>query len=135
MYINENDLKFALHSQEITTLKRYSGAVETAINAAIHTVRDNLSQIYDIDLELTKTGDSRKVSLVRLTVHIAVWYLCVAEPLVDQDGKKSYLYEKALEELKSIRKGDILTDLPKYEDKPGLGARYGFSEDIQDQKF
>jgi hypothetical protein len=144
-YITENDIKNFLYSQDVAELDRsdegIANFIGTAISYAENYVRDRAGSMYDLDVEFQKSGDERKTTLIEIIAHLAIWKLCLVSPLVDAEGKKHYNYEWALDQLKLIERGSLLTDLPLYTDdagddvQPSAGVQFGYNEAIENNQY
>jgi hypothetical protein len=140
MYLTIDDLKTFLDENEILALQREYEAdgiekIPQGIEFAEQYVRDRLNSIYNMDAELSKTGNSRSKTLLEIIAHIAIWKLAIVYPTVQVDSKRNYNYEDAMKNIDLIAKGQLLTNLPAIADsgtdqKPG-GIRYGFSTETE----
>ena len=141
-YITKDDLKNFLYSEDIEQLDRsdeLSNFIEAGIGFAESYLKDRIGNIFDLDTEFQKSGDERSNTLIEVISHIAIWKLCLSSPLVDTEGKKHFNYEWALEQIKLIEQGKLLTNLPRKTDSDGdakkLGVQYGFSEAIENENY
>lgn len=116
-YLTSDDLKTFLDESEIKAIKRNYETdtidkLPIGISYAEAYVKDRIGNRYDMAVEYAKTGASRNTTLLEILAHIAIWKLCATFPTVQLDGKRHYNYEQALNDLKRVEKGELLSSLP-----------------------
>lgn len=92
--------------------------VEAAIDGAILEAKGYLS-LFDVDTIFAKTGANRNALLLTFVKDIAVWHLVVLSNYkVDLEFREKR-YNRAVEWLKSVMKGDVVPDLDRETDDEG----------------
>jgi hypothetical protein len=120
MYVTQEEIKTHLYDDQIVSIA--SGDLSNllkAINVAIAEARGYLTQRYDIDAELAKTGDGRNELLVLWIKDIAVWHfvnICNVNTSLELRAKRR---DDAVSELVKIQKGNFDIDLPRRKDESG----------------
>ena len=94
-------------------------------------LNDRLVHMYDMDAELTKTGTSRRLTLVKIGVKIAEWEAYKQAPQVNIPAQAEYNYNEAMAQLDQVEEGKLLTNLdPQEEESKQIGlVRYGSNDD------
>lgn len=124
MYISIDELKTHLYAENVDVIARSDDTiVMAAIDAAISEARGYLTD-FDIKTEFEKEKaepDTRNALLVIFVKDIAVWHfvnLCNAgtDLQLRQDR-----YERAIDWLKSVQKGNVTPDLPALPDDTKTG--------------
>ncbi|GHV10287.1 hypothetical protein FACS1894162_3570 [Bacteroidia bacterium] len=139
MYITIDELKTHLYGENIHAI---SGDDDTiliaAIDASVSEARGYLAG-FDRDAIFSATGEARNGLLLVFIKDIAVWHyinLCNAgtELKLRQDR-----YERAIDWLKAVQKGNVSPDLPKATDDdpntPAVGAIIFGSNPKREQHF
>lgn len=117
MYISTDELKTHLYTENVDVITRQDDTiVQAAIDAAVAEAKGYLTA-YDVKTEFEKTkpvngADTRNALLLIFIKDIAVWHfvnLCNAgtDLQLRQDR-----YERAIDWLKAVQKGNVTPDLP-----------------------
>ena len=135
MYINKEDLKTVLYSYQVEDITDGDDTiVEQAIEAAQEEVKSYLINTYDIEAEFAESNKNKL--LVEITKDLALWQLVrLANVDVIYDKAKSR-YDRAIEWLKKVNKGEITPSLQKYENPEGdegKRIRFGSNEKFNHQ--
>lgn len=121
-YITIDELNTHLYNENVNVITRLDDTIiEAAIDAATAEAKSYLSA-FDINAELKKTATERNALLVIFVKDIAVWHfvnLCNAgtDLQLRQDR-----YERAIDWLKGVQKGNITPDLPALPDDTKTGV-------------
>jgi len=115
-YLTTSDLKTFLDEQELQAIRRdYEtdgiDKLPIGISYAENYVKDRIGTIYDMAVEYAKTGADRSTTLLEIIAHIAIWKLAATFPTVQLDGKRYANYEQALNDIKEILAGRLLSTL------------------------
>lgn len=128
MFIEAEELKTHLYQENIDVIARTDTTIVTAaIDGAVQEAKGYLSD-YDRTVIFSAVGDDRNALLLIFVKDMAVWHflnLCNAgsDLQLRQDR-----YNRAVDWLKGVRRGDITPDLPKMIDGDGKvtgGVIYG----------
>ncbi|HMM16301.1 MAG TPA: DUF1320 family protein [Petrimonas sp.] len=123
-YITTNELQTHLYAENVDVISRQDDTiVQAAIDAAIAEAKGYL-MAFDVKTEFEKTKtdpDTRNALLLIFIKDIAVWHfvnLCNAgtDLQLRQDR-----YERAIDWLKSVQKGNVTPDLPALPDETKTG--------------
>lgn len=121
-YLTIQELNTHLHDELVETITRGDDAIATAaIDAAIQEARGYL-KAFDTDRIFSATGSKRNQLLLIFVKDIAVWHLnnlCNAGNDIELRKNR---YERAVDWLKAVQKGNVSPDLPERE--PDAGRTY-----------
>lgn len=128
MFLDKEELKSVIYAYQIDQITESDDdIIFMAISAAEDEVKSYLRPNnkrewldgrlrYDVDQVFSKIGTDRNALLLEYTKNIAVWYVCrlcnvdmIYEQLKDR-------YDRAIDWLKKVNKGDITLDLPTIQD-------------------
>lgn len=137
MFITVEELKTHLYQENIEVISRQDDTLVTAaIDGAIQEARGYLGD-YDRNAVFSATGSDRNALLLIFVKDIAVWHfvnLCNAGTDLELRQDR---YNRAVDWLKAVQKGDVSPDLPRATDEegnPSGGITYG-SNPKRDQHF
>ncbi len=120
MYVTQEEISTHLYNEQAMAIADGDlSKLLKAVNVAIAEVRGYLTGRYDIDTELTKTGDARNDLIVLWVKDIAVWHfvnICNVNTSLELRAKRR---DDAVSQLKSIQKGNFDIDLPPRTDETG----------------
>lgn len=110
-FISKNDYDATVHREILDAITRQDEAiVEICSERAISEMRCYLSGRYNCDKVFSATGKARNELVLMMCVDIAVYHLfCIHNPQKLSQMRKDR-YERAVEWLKAVRKGDISVD-------------------------
>lgn len=121
MYLTPCELTTHLYPEQIEVISREDDTlVLAAIDAAMSEARSYLSS-YDTDRIFVAEGAARDALLLLHVKDIAVWhFVALSNPACDMELRK-FRYERAINWLRGVQKGDIVPALPK-RDNDGDGS-------------
>jgi len=128
-FLTANDLTGVIGANSLTTLRGVDDAnLDTAESLALSEL-DPLRINYDIDAELAKSGSGRNAMLVRMLVHITVYYLYNTVEDVDIPERVDTNYNNQLKDIEKMAAGKkactldaLLSDV---DSKPKSNYRFG----------
>ena len=128
-FILKTDILKAIRSEDLEQITRGDDTVvDYGIDVAISEITSYISEHYNTALIFSQTGTSRHALLLNFGVDIAV-YIIVSAVLPGQDLEdRRARYKRALDWLKELNKGNIVSDLPKStppEDSPNTRGAVG----------
>lgn len=112
-FLTPNELKTHLYAENVDVITQNDDTILTAaIDAAVQEAKGYLGG-YDVNAVFAATGEDRNSLLLIFVKDIAVWHfvnLCNAgtDLSLRQDR-----YERAIDWLKAVQKGNVTPDLPK----------------------
>lgn len=131
-FLTKNDITNRVHA---TILQQITNGDDTQLDPAeadaIGIITDMISGLYDIETELTKTGDERHRSLLQWIVSIAVYNLYAHIPDNEVPERVIKDYDDTLKTLDDIAKGKRPTTLTPVTNDDGEDIRfirYGFND-------
>lgn len=118
-YITADELRTHLHDEQIETITRGDDTIaQAAIDAAVSETRGYLTR-FDTDRIFQASGSRRNDLLLIFVKDIAVWHLvnlCNAGTELELREKR---YDRAVDWLKAVQKGNVSPDLPEREAEAG----------------
>lgn len=120
-FIDPGDYDASIHREILTAVTRDDEAiVEICEDRAVEQLRSYMNQRYDCDRIFAARGEQRHVLVLMMALDIAVYHIfCIHNPQMLSQMRKDR-YDRAVEWLKAVRKGDIVVDgLPSREDENG----------------
>lgn len=119
MFLTTEELKTHLYSENVNIISRDDDTILTAaVDGAIAEAKGYLAA-YDREEIFSTTGTRRNALLLIFVKDIAVWHfinLCNAGTEIDL---RRHRYDRAIDWLKSVQRGDVSPDLPIQEDQDG----------------
>ena len=119
-FISKEDFDATVHRDILEAITRQDDAVvEICTDRAISEMRCYLSGRYDCDAVFSATGKERNQLVLMMLTDMAVYHLfCLHNPQKLSQMRKDR-YERAVEWLKAVRRGDISVDgLPTAQKSP-----------------
>lgn len=119
-FISKEDFDATVHRDILEAVTRQDDAiVEICTDRAISEMRCYLSGRYDCDAVFSATGKERNQLVLMMLTDMAVYHLfCIHNPTKLSQMRKDR-YERAVEWLKAVRRGDISVDgLPPVQKSP-----------------
>lgn len=119
-FISKEDFDATVHRDILEAITRQDDAVvEICTERAIAEMRCYLSGRYDCDAVFSATGKERNQLVLMMLTDMAVYHLfCLHNPQKLSQMRKDR-YERAVEWLKAVRRGDISVDgLPPAQKSP-----------------
>lgn len=124
MFITKEELKSVIYTYQIEQITEQDDDIVTmsitaAIDEAASYLRQNAKREwmdgrtnYDVAATFAKTGTERNPLLMEMVKSIAVWYVCrLCNVDMIYDNLKDR-YDRAIDWLKKVNKGEITLDLP-----------------------
>ena len=110
-FISKEDFDATVHRDILEAVTRQDDAVvEICADRAISEMRCYLSGRYDCDAVFSATGKERNQLVLMMLTDMAVYHLfCIHNPTKLSQMRKDR-YERAVEWLKAVRRGDISVD-------------------------
>jgi phage gp36-like protein len=120
-FITTTDYDAAIHSEILDALTRDDDAViEIAEDTAIEEMKGYMAKRYDCDVIFAKTGSQRSQLVVMMAIDITLYHLHSASNPMRFPQVRKDRYERAVDWLKAVQKGDIIPDgLPLKVDTAG----------------
>lgn len=119
MFLSTEELKTHLYEENVSVISRDNDAILTAaLDGAIAEAKGYLAA-YDRVAIFTSEGSERNALLLIFVKDIAVWHfinLCNAGTELELRQNR---YNRAIDWLKSVQRGDVSPDLPTKEDEAG----------------
>ena len=116
-FITTEDYNASIHQEILDAVIRSDSAIiEVVEDRAIAEMRGYMSRRYDCDKVFSAEGKERNELVLMMAIDIAIYHLfCIHNPRMMSEIRAER-YERAIEWLKGIRKGDITVDgLPEVE--------------------
>jgi phage gp36-like protein len=119
MFITTDEFNTHIYQEIIDAVSREDEDIlQASIDAALSEMKGYLSD-YNIDEIFSATGDDRHPLLLTFVKDITVWhFLNLANPSADLELRK-VRYERAVDWLRGVQKGNIVPDLPVKESEDG----------------
>ena len=116
-FIELTDYDASIHREILDALTREDNAVvEICEDRAVEEMRCYLSKRYDCDRIFNETGDRRSQLVLMMALDIAIYHIFSIHNPRNMSQIRVDRYERAVEWLKGVRKGDISVDgLPEIE--------------------
>ena len=114
-FIEKTDLYSAIRQEELQQITRGDDAlIYFAIDSATAEIKSYLSYGYfDVNFIFAQTGNNRNKLLMNYLIDITLYIMVsVALPGQDLEDRRAR-YKRAIDWLKSVKNGEIYTDLPK----------------------
>ncbi len=119
MFIAVEELTTHLYQENIDVIARADNTiVMAAIDTATQEAKGYLSD-YDRDEIFSQVGSNRNALLLTLVKDVAVWHFINLSNAGSDMELRQLRYERAIDWLKSVRRGDVTPDLPKLIDDTG----------------
>lgn len=124
MYITKDELKTHIRTSHLDVI---SGADDTiitaAIDAAVAETKGYLTR-YDCSVIFSEQGDKRNALLVSFVKDISIYHLInFCNPGISYEAKEKR-YERAVDWLKAVQKGNVVPDLPLLTDSSSGAVEY-----------
>ncbi|WP_418981717.1 phage protein Gp36 family protein [Alistipes sp.] len=126
-FIKPEDYDASIHQEILDALIRSDRQiVEICEDRAIAEMRGYLSARYDCDRVFAAEGDDRNQLVLMMAIDIAIYHIFSIHNPRNMSQIRTDRYERAVEWLKGVRKGDITVDgLPEVEpDAKAAAAPY-----------
>ena len=136
-FISTNDYDATVHREILDSLLRKGGTeydpqiVEICEDRAVAEMRSYLNKAYDCDTIFAARGDERHPLILMFAIDIAVYHIfCIHNPYKISSIRKER-YERAVEWLKGIMRGDVTVDGAPLlgEDELGGNSRWQIAAD------
>lgn len=122
MFLSTEELKTHLYNENVSIISRNDDTILTAaVDGAVAEAKGYLAA-YNRKEIFSTTGTRRNALLLIFVKDIAVWHfinLCNAGTEIDL---RRHRYDRAIDWLKSVQKGDVSPDLPVQEDETGANT-------------
>lgn len=110
-FLRENDFKGVAAKGVLATLKGNSNINLAEAEGMAISKLDPLRGKFDIDAELSKTGDNRNKGLVRMMVNITAYYLYNTVPDDDIPERVADNYKDEIKDIEKIASGKMNSTL------------------------
>lgn len=112
MYLSADELKTHLYSEQIALIDDGDPTIlQAAIDGALAEAKGYLAK-YDLEAVFSAKGDDRNALLLIFVKDIATWhFITLSNGGADLDFRR-FRYERAIDWLKSVQRGDVTPDLP-----------------------
>lgn len=120
-FIDPEDYDASVHREIINAVTRDDEAVvEICEDRAVEEMRSYMNRRYDCDQVFAARGRQRHALVLMMALDIAVYHIfCIHNPQMLPQMRKDR-YDRAVEWLKAVRRGDIVVDgLPARVDEQG----------------
>lgn len=118
-YLTLQELSTHLHDEQVETITRGDNTIaEAAIDAAIAEARGYLTR-FDTARIFSASGSKRNQLLLIFVKDIAVWHLINLCNAGSELPLRQDRYERAIDWLKAVQRGDVSPDLPDREPEGG----------------
>jgi phage gp36-like protein len=128
-FLTDNDLKGVIGATTLTTLQGINSENLGNAEELAFSELDPLRQNYDIDGELAKSATARNAMLVRMLVHITVFYLFNTVEDVDIPDRVNTNFQNQLKTIEKIAAGKMSATLDSIVDEttelPNSKYRFG----------
>lgn len=122
-YLTTEELNTHMHDEQVETITRGDDTIaQAAIDAAVAEARGYLSR-FDTSRTFMATGGKRNQLLLIFVKDIAVWHLCNLCNAGNDIKLRQDRYERAIDWLIAVQRGDVSPDLPVREPEAGKGGK------------
>lgn len=119
MFLTTQELKTHLYKENVDIISRDDDTILTAaIDGAVAEAKGYLAA-YDREEIFNTTGSRRNALLLIFVKDIAVWHFINLCNVGTEIELRRHRYDRAVDWLKSVQKGDVSPDLPTQEDESG----------------
>jgi phage gp36-like protein len=137
-YLTKEEMSTHLYAENIEVITRGDDTMtEAAIDAAISEAKSYLNG-YDRAAIFEATGDARNTLLLTFVKDMAAWHLINLSNAGTEYTHRENRYNRAVNWLKELQKGNVSPDLPTLENEDGVDdsatIRFG-SNEKREQKF
>ena len=134
-YVTLEELNTHLYEEQIDVITQGDTVIlQSAIDAAISEAKGYL-RAFNIAEEFSKTGEQRNALLLIFLKDIAVWHLINICNVNTDLGLRSDRYNRAVDWLKSVQKGNVVPDLEPLETEKQIGVILYSSNPKRDNHF
>jgi phage gp36-like protein len=138
-FLTQEELKTHIRAEHTELLSRGDDTiVEAAIDGAIEEAYGYLTGLYDVGEIFTREGKERNNLLLIFVKDIAVYHFVKLTQSGDYFEYRQKIYDRAVEWLKSVGRGDVSPRLPRKKDESGndqAGLIYSSSNPKRVQHF
>lgn len=114
MFLQSTELKTVINSYQIYEITDNDDTiVQSCIIAAIKRVSSYLNALYDVKVIFAASGDKRDPDILEITKNVTMWFLVRKNNIDIAYTKVKEVYDRDIEYLKAIGKGELSADLPK----------------------
>ena len=122
-YLTLQELSTHLHDEQVETITRGDNTIaEAAIDAAIAEARGYLTR-FDTARIFSASGSKRNQLMLIFVKDIAVWHLINLCNAGSELPLRQDRYERAVDWLKAVQRGDVSPDLPSKEPEGGKAEK------------
>lgn len=134
-YLDIEEMKTHLHKGQVDVISFGDDTLlQASIDAALAETKGYL-RAYDINKEFDKVGDNRNALLLIFIKDIAVWHfvnICNAGTDLQLRADR---YNRAIDYLKSVQRGDVVPDLEALPDEKKAGIILHSSNNKRDNHY
>lgn len=115
-FINTEDYDATIHKEILDSLLRKDSAsydpqiIEICEDRAVMDMRSYLNKTYDCDTIFSATGDERHELILMFAIDISVYHIFCQHNPYKMSKIRQDRYDRAVEWLKGVRKGDVTID-------------------------
>ena len=129
MYISVSEMKNYLYEENVDVITRNDDTiVESAIDTAVSEAKGYLAN-YDKDTIFAQTGTARNALLLTMCKDLAAFHIVKLSAAGVNYEYRKQVYDRAVQWLKDVQRGNIVPDLPTIENADGVAytnqIRYG----------
>ena len=122
MFLNNEEMKTHLYAENISIIQRDDETILTAaIQGATIEARGYL-KAYDVEKVFSSEGEERNPLLLIFVKDIATWHFLVLCNAGHELKLRQDRYDRAIQWLKGVQRGDIDPDLPVMASESGQGT-------------
>lgn len=126
-YLSNDEIKTHLYSDNVDVITRGDDTIVTAaVDAAVSEAKGYLSA-FDRDAIFTALADARNALLLTFVKDIASWHLLNLCNAGSDMKLRQDRYDRAVEWLKAVQKGNVSPDLPAIVATDGTTAAQGIT--------
>ncbi len=125
MYFTDTDLKKGIYPEVLAVLTRTDDNVNAAIVEAMEEVRSYLCARYNMDLEFSKSGDSRNIRVINLIREIAIYNCYKGSNPANMPEIRQTIYKDTISALVKLQgEKASIPGLIRLESTTGGGSNY-----------
>lgn len=120
MFLNDADYRVVCDAHDLDVLTQSDTSIrQKAERVAMEEVASYLRPRYDTEKAFTAVGDDRNMMLVQVVANVALYYMAHWLPQSLALDARFALYEKAIDWLNRVAKGNVMPNLPTYTGSDG----------------
>jgi len=133
-YLSIEEIKGYLHEENVDAITRNDDTVvQAAIDSGISEAKGYL-KAYDVDAIFNATGAARNALLLTFVKDLSAWHIMKLSNAGVHYEYRKQVYERAIQWLKDVQKGNIMPDLPALANDEGEPLTNGIKFGSNDKK-